>query len=125
MVVNHARNLKAWRGELRDREKGQEKSGEDTGTCIEEHSAVIIFFTWNLECVIKHQEETSMELGMGMESVTIHSWQVLIRERRGRSGSSEEPCEARERGAEGPQSNQSPCITFLKPRQAPPGGSWM
>lgn len=31
----------------------------------------------------KSREETSMELGMGMESGPLHSCQVLIRERRG------------------------------------------
>lgn len=57
MVVNHAGgggDLKAWRGEVRDRErKGQFRQGEGgeyTRSCIEVYSAVVIFSsgTWNV-----------------------------------------------------------------------------
>lgn len=57
----------------------QGKGGEYTRTCAEVYSSVIIFSTWNLGVWMKSQEGTSMELGMGMESVTIHSCGVLFR----------------------------------------------
>lgn len=74
---------------------------------------------------MKSQEETSMEVGMGRESVAIHSCPVLIREgKRSQSGSSVEPWEERETGAEKRLSSQGPCRrTFLKPGQALPGRS--
>lgn len=98
----------------------QGKGGEYTRTCAEVDSSVIIFSTWNLGVWMKSQEGTSMELGMGMESVTIHSCGVLYR--RG-GGARVEAVRSRRKEREeqrGPQSIQSPCgRTFLKQGRSP------
>ena len=68
------------------------KVGDSSRSCLELDGAVPSFTPRMWTVWTKSQEETSMELGMGMESGPLHSCQVLIRERRGgQIRSSEEP----------------------------------
>lgn len=99
----------------------QGKGGEYTRTCAEVYSSVIIFSTWNLGVWMKSQEGTSMELGMGVESVTIHSCGVLFRRGGGARVEAVRRSGRKEREEQrGPQSSQSPCgRTFLKQGRSP------
>ena len=102
MVVNHAGDLKAWRGEIREK-KGfsKRKVGDSSRSCLQLDGAVSSFSPRMWTVWKKSQEETSMELGMGMESGPLHSCQVLIRERRrGQIRSSEEPWKGKKRRTE-------------------------